>query len=383
MENKTGLIKILYVITSLKPGGAEKLIEESLPIMKINHNIDVEVLLLTDKGNIFDKKLKYNNIKIYVSPHKKIRSIKNLFYLLNHFKKNRYDIVHSHLFPCNYFVAIASKLIFTQKPKLITTEHNTHNKRRNKFYYRPIEKFVYSIYDYVVSISEGTEQALLNWINPKFSKKFIVIENGINLEEFINALPYNKTYLDNRFDNSSKLLVMVGSFSKQKDQSTIIRAMKDLSEDTFLILVGEGPMRLKNEYLAKELKVEERVNFLGIRSDVPRILKSSDIVILSSNWEGFGLAAAEGMASRKPVIASNVSGLAEMVKGAGFLYEKGNSIILKDMILSLLNNKTRYDIVAEKCYERSKKYDINRMVQEYLNIYHLSLINNITKRDLK
>lgn len=373
MSYKVEKIKVLHIIPSLYAGGAEKLIEESLPIMKNNYNIDVEVLLLTDRGNVFDKKLKENNIKINVSPHKKIRSIKNIFYILEHIKRNHYDIVHSHLFPCNYWASLVSKLIFKNKPKLVTTEHSTHNKRRNKFYFKPVEKFIYYSYDTVISISEGTQQNLVNWIKPKCKDKFVVIENGINLENFINAEPYKKSDLDISFNESTKLLCMVGSFRKQKDQATIIRAMKELSDDTFLLLVGDGPLRLENENLAKELKVDERVKFLGIRKDVPRIFKTSDIVIVSSHWEGFGLVAAEGMAAGKPVIASDVPGLEEVVHGAGILFKQGDSRDLKDKIEYLNENQREYDYISKRCLRRSNKYDVNEMVKKYCDQYYMNL----------
>lgn len=373
MGYKSKKIKVLHIIPTLNAGGAEKLVEESLPIMKKIYDIDVEVLLLTNKGNVFDEKLKENNIKINVSPYEKIRSAKNIFYIIKLIKKNHYDIVHTHLFPCNYLASIASKLIFKNKPKLITTEHSTHNKRRDKFYFKPIEKIIYSSYETIISISEGTQQNLINWIKPKDKEKFLVIENGINLEDFMNVESYKKSDLDSRFNESTRLLCMVGSFSKQKDQATIIRAMKDLPKDTFLLLVGDGPLRQENEKLAKEMDVSDRVKFLGIRKDVPKIFKASDIVIVSSHWEGFGLVAAEGMAAGKPVIASDVPGLAEVVGGAGVLFTKSDSNDLIDKIQHLVENQREYDDISKRCLKRSNKYDINEMVKKYCEQYYMNL----------
>ena len=110
---------------------------------------------------------------------------------------------------------------------------------------------------------------------------------------------------------------MVARFSEQKDQPTLIKAIKELPENVHLLLIGEGTLKQKNENLAKEIGVSDKVHFLGFRNDVERILKTVDIVVLSSNWEGFGLAAAEGMAAGKPVIASKVEGLREIVDGYG------------------------------------------------------------------
>lgn len=365
-------MRVLHIIDNLAAGGGQKLIDELVPLMHKHENIHVNVLILTDKGNVFDEKLKENGIKVDVIPFRNIKSLKNITHIKKYIIKGKYDIVHSHLFPCNYWTSIASKLIFKNKPKFITTEHSTHNKRRDKFYFRPIERFIYSSYDVIISISESTQQNLMNWVKLKDEEKFVVIENGINLEDFINAVPYKKSDLDVRFSDSTRLLCMVGSFSKQKDQATIIRAMKNVPKDVSLLLVGEGPTKEENEKLTKELKVDDRVKFLGIRKDVPRILKTADIVIVSSKWEGFGLVAAEGMASGKPVIASDVPGLAEVVRDAGLLFEKGNEKVLYDSIADLINNKKKYEKVRKECLDKSSKYDIKRMLSEYVDIYNLS-----------
>lgn len=369
MKKESKKLKVLHIIPSLNAGGAEKLVEESTPIMKNVYDIDVEILLLTDKNNIFINKIKENNIRIYISPYQKIRSIKNIFYILQHIKKNKYDVVHSHLFPCNYWASIASRLLSKNKPKFITTEHSTHNKRRDKVYFRPIEKLIYSNYDTIISISEGTQQNLMSWLKFKNKDRFVIIENGINLEDFINAEPYKKSDLDSSFNENTKILCMVGSFTEQKDQATVIRAMKDLPEDVFLLLVGDGLLRQQNERLAKELEVDDRVKFLGIRKDVPRLFKTSDIIIISSHWEGFGLVAVEGMAVGKPVVASDVPGLAEVVRGAGVLFEKGNDKELCKTIRNLIENQKYYSEISTKCFERSRKYNINKMVRKYYEQY--------------
>lgn len=374
MGDNSTKMKVLHIILSLKAGGAEKLIEQSLPIMKNDYDLEVEVLIFTDSKKVFSKGLEDNNIPIIVSPYNNIRSIKNLFFVLQHIKKNKYDIIHSHLFPCNYILSIVSLFIYKNKPKLITTEHNTHNRRRDKFYFRPIEKLIYSKYDTIISISESAQENLITWLGVKKNKsKFVKIDNGINIQDFKNAHPYSKHELDSRYEEKTKLICMVGSFSKQKDQATIIRAMQYLPEDVHLLLVGDGPRKQEHQRLARELQVEERIKFLGIRTDVSRILKTVDIAIISSNWEGFGLVALEGMAAGKPVIASDVPGLAEVVENAGVLFTKGDEKGLSDIITNLFNNNDEYNIVKKKCKKRAEKYSIDRMVEKHINTYNSCL----------
>lgn len=365
-------MKILHIISGLGSGGAQKLVEETVPLINRYKDVEVEVLLLNDRNNVFDKKLRDSGIKVEVVPFRNPRSPLNIFFIRKYLVTGDYDIVHVHLFPTSYWVALASKILFKNNCKLIFTEHSTHNSRREKWYFKYIDIFIYSNYDKVISISKNTQENLLKWINSSKTNinKFTVIENGINLRRFTEAKSYKKSEINSNLNQDNKLLCMVGRFGKQKDQSTIIYAMRNLPTDTHLILVGEGQLKQENEKLAKELGVGSRVHFLGVRNDVERILKTVDILILSSHWEGFGLAAVEGMAAGKPVIASNVEGLREVVKGAGILFEKGNSNDLALKINDLSNNDEKYESISSLCLKRAEQFDINIMVEQYLNLYY-------------
>ena len=162
---------------------------------------------------------------------------------------------------------------------------------------------------------------------------------------------------------------MVAGFRYQKDQETLIRAFNILPEDYELWLIGDGERRSIIEQCIKDNKLEDRVLLLGIRSDIPSILKSVDVVVQSSHWEGFGLAAVEGMAAGKPVIASDVEGLAQVVEGAGILFPLGDDKKLADIIKQLIGDQTYYQQVAARCWERAQMFDIQKMVDAYNEVY--------------
>ena len=121
--------------------------------------------------------------------------------------------------------------------------------------------------------------------------------------------------------------------------------------------------------LVNELNLSDKIHFLGVRNDIPQLIKSSYIGIQSSNWEGFGLTAVELMAGGIPVVASNVEGLKQVVGGAGLLFERGNNKQLATIVNKLLSNQILYDDVKLKCMERSRKYDVITMVNKYLMVY--------------
>ena len=166
------------------------------------------------------------------------------------------------------------------------------------------------------------------------------------------------------------VVTMVSAFRDQKDQDTLIQAIKELPDNYRLQLAGDGTRRPIVEALVKTLGLIERVDFLGIRTDIPEILKQSDIVVLSSHWEGLSLSSIEGMASGRPFIASDVDGLHEIVKGAGILFPHGDYKQLAKEIRQLCNNPVHYNVVAHECQERAKQYDISIMAEEYNQLYN-------------
>jgi glycosyltransferase involved in cell wall biosynthesis len=340
-----------------------------LPIMNKSENIFAEILLLSDKNNVFYNSLTRNKIKVSVIKYNNMYDFRNIFEINKFIKNGKFDIVHSHLFPSQYWLALSRISVFKNKAKFITTEHSTNNRRRNKWYFKYVDKFVYAKYDVIVSISNDTEKSLINWIGSKNIYKHLVIENGLDIEQIINSKSINKNQIIKGISEKIKLICMVGRFSEQKDQPTLIRAMNLLEENIHLILIGEGNLMTKNIDLSVSLGLNNRVHFLGFREDVYSLISSVDLIVLSSNWEGFGLAALEGMALGKPVIASNVEGLRNLIDDEYLLFQPGDYHELSLKINLLLSNKTLYRLKSDSAYKKSKEYDIHLKLKELINVY--------------
>lgn len=347
-------MRVLYIINSLGTGGAEKLVVDILPILK-KRGVDVELLVINKVESIFEDALV--DMKITYSPFS-LNSPKNILFIKK-FIKN-FDIVHVHLFPSQYWAA----LTFSKIP-MVVTEHCTFNKRREKVIYRPIEQLTYGRFKRIVSISNKANEAIQKWLRFK-ENKFVIIENGINLKSFYEAKPIPLNYLP----KNSKKIIMVGRFNPTKDQPTAIRAMKHLAKDVHLILVGEGNLTTECENLAKSLEVDERVHFFGLRKDIPQLLKSCDINLISSHSEGLSISSLEALASGRPLVASNVNGLREINKDAGLLFEDNDEKDLANCVNQLLNDAAFYEKISKRCLERVKSYDIDNTVSEHLALYN-------------
>lgn len=355
-------MKVLQVINSLGIGGAEKLIVDSVLCSAAN-GCEVDVLLLNGKDTNFKSVLQKHGVRVWsLGKENNIYNPLLIGKLVPYLKK--YEVVHVHLFPAQYWVAMAT-LFLRKKPRLITTEHNTTNRRRDIWGFKWIDRFIYKRYDRVVAISPQTKHALADYIR---DIEIRTILNGVNIKQFQVAKPYpEKEFLNKKGDNV--VIIQVAGFRDQKDQDTVIKAVAQLPENYHLFLVGDGPRRRICEEMARELNVEERIRFLGLRGDIPELLKSADIVVMSSHWEGFGLAAVEGMAAGKPVIASDVAGLAEIVRDYGLLFKTGDAHTLSLLIEQLSQDAGWYEEVASRCAMRARHFDLKKMVKEYGQLY--------------
>lgn len=362
-------MKILQVINSLATGGAEKLILDTIPLY-IQQGIEVDVLLLWDNDCMFTKELeKLNCSKIYIlkksSNYKDIYKLSHVFKIAKILKK--YDLVHVHLFPAQYFVVLAN-MLNRNRAKLLFTEHNTTNKRIQNKLFKPIERFIYKRYTKLICISDEIKNIYSQYLKNQIGK-LIVIQNGVSIETIINAKPYKKTVLNANCLENDIVLLQVAAFRPQKDQLTLIKAMEYLPPNCKLILVGDGVNRKKCETYVNQENLNNKVCFLGQRSDIPKLLKSVDIIVLSSHYEGLSLSSIEGMSAGVPFVASEVPGLKEIVGNYGVLFQEGDQQDLADKINQLLMNEAHYLEIATSCLERAKHFDINLMVSKHIALY--------------
>ena len=350
-------MRVLHVITSLRTGGAEHLMVDLLPRLRDLGN-EVELLVFDGTRTSFYDELEQKGIKIHsFGIGGNVYHPRNIFKLKNFISK--YDIIHTHNTACQLFVPIA-KMLKCSNAKLVTTEHSANNRRRDKWYLKPVDKWMYNRYRYIICISKQPADNLRKHIGAK--DNIIVFNNGVDIKKFlypIKDISHNQTFL----------ITQVSSFNDAKDQDTLVKAIKVLPNNYRLQLAGDGVRRHKVEELTNTLGVADRVYFLGIRTDIPEILKSSDIVVLSSHWEGLSLSSIEGMASGRPFIASDVDGLREVVEGAGILFAHGDYKQLAKEIKQLCNNPVHYNVVARECQKRAKQFDISIMAEKYNELY--------------
>ena len=360
-------MKILHVINHMNMGGAQSLLAELVP-EQIAMGHEVSVLELEKSTDLtLTHRLASHGVRVEsLSSGRSCRNPLNVFSLLPYFKVN--DVVHVHLFPANYWIALSKILSFSNVP-IVTTEHSTDNRRRHIAVFKYIDAFIYGRYESVIACSDKA----LDTFKKRFPKvKCESIPNGIGLKHYKSAVPYCKMELAG-VPEDSFVFTMVARFQYPKRQDILVRALAEMPETCHCVLVGgaqddEGVLKVKK--LSEELRVNDRVHFLYTRADVPAILKSSDAVVLSSEYEGLSLSSIEGLASGKPVVASDVQGLREVIGGVGELFGFEDHLALSRILTRMSEDKDYSKEIADRCSARAEEYDIASTAKMYDEVYN-------------
>jgi glycosyltransferase involved in cell wall biosynthesis len=351
-------MRVLQVIDSLPLAGAEVLVKDLAPRLRMR-GVDCDVAVLRELSSPLEASLQAAGVPLHATHVTKLYSLRQVPRL----KKlmQCYDVVHVHLFPAQLWAVLAASQM-NRRTALVTTEHGTSNLRR-RWWLRPFDAWMYPHYKQIACNSEATAAELIRWC-PSVAPKIRVIANGIPLEVFENAQPAQLGAIP----KGIMRLIFVGRFEAPKDHATILRALTTVP-DSYLLLIGDGPLRAQLESLARSLGIAERVTFLGRRPDVPQLLKASDIYIHSTTFDGFGIAACEAMAAGLPVIASDVPGLAQVVGPAGVLFPPGDDRALARELQALLSSPKRRQEMCDAGRRRAQCFSIEKTVDGCIEMY--------------
>jgi len=231
-----------------------------------------------------------------------------------------------------------------------------------------IAEEMYDIADILVVNSTPMKQLLIKEYPKIPQEKIRIILNGVDTKKFNT----NEKLQWNGKPN----ILFVGRLHPVKGVDILIRAIKLLEYQLpkiFLYIAGTGPLEKELFQLVKELEIEDRVKFLGFipPEELPIYYNSADICVFPSIYEPFSLVTIEAMASGKPVIASKVGGLAEIIKDGdnGILVEPNNPDTLAYAINKVWEDKNLYSYLSQNALHSSKSYDWENIARQYLELY--------------
>ncbi len=324
-------------------------------------------MCLTSRRSDLAQKLERAGIQVLYSPWSSPYCPLQPLFIASHLRQTHFDLVHVHLFPAQLWTIFGARLVRWEVP-LVTTEHSTWNRRR-RLPLRRVDRWMYSAYTRVACIGSTTELALRDWLGP-MPLRTTIIQNGIDLTAFAAATERQSALAD---PNPVCRILCVASLTERKDHATLLRAISQLP-GAELHLVGSGPLRGALERLTANLRITDRVHFLGERLDIAELLAGADIYVQPSRWEGFGIAALEAMATGLPVVASNVPGLREVVGDAGVLFEPGSDSELRDRLDHLMSSSSARHDLGSRARVRAHHFSVDMTAAAYHSMYS-SVVN--------
>lgn len=288
------------------------------------------------------------------------------------------EILHIHYAIPHATAAFLAQSILREKGiniPFVTTLHGTDITIVGKdATFEPVVSFSINHSDGVTAVSESLKSDTLKHFH--VGKEIKVIPNFIDFTRFkYSPKDHFKTAIA---PNGEKILVHTSNFRKVKriDHVIEIFAKVRAAIPSKLLLVGDGPERRNAEMLCRELNVTEDVRFLGKQDAIEEILSVSDLFLMPSETESFGLAALEAMACRVPVVSSNTGGIPEVnVEGVtGFLRCYKDVQGMADAAISLLSNDELLSRMKEQAYQHALNFDIQEIMPLYIEFYKQFLV---------
>ncbi|NOU70902.1 glycosyltransferase [Paenibacillus sp. LMG 31458] len=321
------------------------------------------------------------NIPIQRSPFNRT-NIKAFTDLKSIIDDNKYDIIHCHTPMGGVLARLAARNARKSGTKVIYTAHGFHFCQGapvlNWLVYYPLEKFLSYFTDCLITINEEDYQLA---VNRRFRASRIEYVHGVgvNTERFRPAQESYKRELKltTGYHPDDILLFYAAEFNQNKNQQLLLHALASVKVDVpnvKLLLAGEGLLKEQCQDLAKELGIEDQVDFLGYRNDIDHLLPMCDIAVASSLREGLPVNIMEAMACGLPIIASENRGHKELVHNDhnGWLTAPNDQAAMADKIMLLANNKelmVKQGVKGREMVE--SRYAIQRVLDQKSTIYSL------------
>ena len=282
------------------------------------------------------------------------------------------QIVHTHLFKSDFHGRLAARIAGV--PVVVSTLHSIDPWAQERSLGR-LYGWTARFADRVIAVSEDVRRFHATYTGIP-EEKLVTIENGVDIHRFAGLESSGRAVrkeLD--FDNAALVFGVVGRLTPPKDHSTFLKAatliLKKVPKARFLI-VGEGPLRKDLEVQAQKTGLGNAVIFTGLRKDVPAVLAALDVLVFSSLWEGLPVALLEGMAAARPIVATTVGGIPEVVlpDKSAFLVPPGDAHALAQACLRLASDPATRHSMGQAGLERVvARYSIDAMIDRTAALY--------------
>jgi glycosyltransferase involved in cell wall biosynthesis len=379
-------IKVMHIITRMVRGGADE--NTAFTVQMLDKEI-YEVDLFAGKGSEVEG---FSNLKVEVLPHL-VRQINPYHDLLAFFelyfvmKKGKYDIVHTHTAKAGILGRIAA--YFCKVPVIIHTLHGStfHDGLDliSKNVYIVLERICAKITYKIISVGDDLiDRYLKKGIGNK--DKYITLRSGMYLDKFYRSSQWSDEDLSRirneiGIKNDIAVVTQIARLEKRKGYNYFVEAANKILKklpDTIFLIVGEGEYKSKIEEMITKANLSSNFIFLGFRSDIEKVIAISNVIVLTSLWEGLPRILVQSAAVGRPIVTFAVEGATEVVKDDinGYVVKIGNIDALSEKVIGLLQDPDKRKSMGEK--GRSivgHDWDVGVMVKKIDEVYQQALNN--------
>jgi len=365
-------MKVLHILNELKYSGAEVMLKVALEEFN-KSNIESHIVSKGKYIGNYAKILKEEGYKTsHISFKPAYKVVFNMFRMVRYINRNEIDVIHIHTGSNYLWVLIASKL--SNAKKIIRTVHNAFYLNGIRYFKHYIERKIARIFDVKhYSISESVHTSEKN----EFNNETVIIDNWYNDKKF-EPVDYNEK---SRLRKSLKLpvnktiLITVGNGSKVKNYWSIIDSLQKLDKNIIYIYIGNQDPNVPESDYARRSGVGDRFFYLGSVNNVDEYLKASDIYLMPSLYEGFGIAAIEAIGVGLPCILSEAPGLKDFIEaGKGVYYINLDNIVAgiceKIEFINDLSVGEKEEIKNNLSNFAKTNFGIENGVRRYIQVYN-------------
>jgi glycosyltransferase involved in cell wall biosynthesis len=362
--------------------GAEVLVAET--IRQLGARIEPTVFCLDGVGPLGER-LRSEGVPVIPLGRRPGRDWRVVWRLARELREREIDVVHAHQYTPFFYAALA-RAVGKRHARVILTEHGRHFPDVVSPLRRAVNRVALDHLADAVNACCGFSARALARVEGFSGRRIEVVENGIELERY-GARSDGEPNHDSRRTDQAKLreeigldprrryVATVARFHPVKDHATLLVGFQRAAaarDDVNLLLVGDGPLRAELETQTRRLGLTGRVRFMGVRSDIPAILRAVDLFALTSVSEAASLTILEAMASRLPVVVTAVGGNPEMVRDGieGILVGRGDSQGVGAAIVHLLDDAATAAAMGAAGRARVKeRYQLHLTVRNYWRLY--------------
>jgi glycosyltransferase involved in cell wall biosynthesis len=367
-------VRIMYIIDSLKFGGAEMLLLAMVRQYAAEH--DISVVYFTP-GPLEDD-IRALNVPVHRISTRGMKDPRVIPRLVAMMRQEKPDVVHTHLSKSDVAGLMAAAMAGV--PARISSIHNVDPWRQKKLLSEVMKQWTKTCH-HMIAVSEGVREYVLEWSDYP-PEKITTIDNGIDLGRFDPATVSPIDKMQFGIPEDALTVSMVARLEESKGHHILLEAAAKVVKampSVYFMIVGDGHLRPALEAQRDSLGLQDNVIFTGVQRDIPGVMRAVDIITFSSLWEGLPVALLEAMAMANPVVSTSVGGIPKVITDGedGLLVPKEDADALATKLLKVLyDNDLRAHMGQNARQTIEREYSSAAMHRQILDLYEKTLAQN-------